>query len=84
MSDAVLRRQLALLSGGEGKVKSSTCFFFFSLLLVDKIVAGFTRFQAYWRGHQARKQYKKLGLLRTLGITDCTSERCCLSKKSCQ
>ncbi|KAH3763567.1 guanine nucleotide exchange factor [Pelomyxa schiedti] len=48
MSDAVLRRQLAILSGGEGKVS------------MDRIVAGFTRFQAYWRGYRARKAYQKL------------------------
>eukprot|EP01105_Mastigella_eilhardi_P006499 TRINITY_DN18058_c0_g1_i1.p1 TRINITY_DN18058_c0_g1~~TRINITY_DN18058_c0_g1_i1.p1 ORF type:complete len:762 (-),score=221.75 TRINITY_DN18058_c0_g1_i1:78-2282(-) len=48
ISDVVIRKQLALYAGGEGKVKMET------------LERGYTRFQAVWRGHKARKYLKKL------------------------
>eukprot|EP00727_Mastigamoeba_balamuthi_P012399 m51a1_g7782 hypothetical protein (1253) ;mRNA; f:227088-233128 len=48
VSEAVVRRQLALYAGGENKIA------------LDRIEKGFARFQAVWHGYKQRKAYKKI------------------------
>ncbi|PRP74759.1 hypothetical protein PROFUN_06620 [Planoprotostelium fungivorum] len=46
MSESILRRKLELITGGKGDI--------------SKLEKGFGRFQALFRGHMARKGYKKM------------------------
>jgi hypothetical protein len=70
VSEAIVRRKLALLAGNgvDRKYPSNhnAAFLIYQSVTVGSYEKGFATFQALVRGHSARKLYKKRGIVRVL------------------